>query len=149
MEGEDPTIEDYTIGGADLEGLDIDEDKEEWELTQNSKPKSCRRKFYPVVAARKSTKTVPCRKSTNQANQIDAPDMSNSTSNSFTILNSCGDDTLEDIAINCDVSLGRNRGEIQDTVIMVGCDSICNKCEIPVVPLSVDVWQAVTRVISS
>ncbi|CAN6222198.1 unnamed protein product [Urochloa humidicola] len=86
------------------------ETEERREMTKQRSPK---RKFYPTVAARKSSRGAPM---TTSGVVGDMAGTSNSCFNPFMILNACEDEILEEIAINCDVVLGESREEISDTL---------------------------------
>jgi hypothetical protein len=67
-----------------------------------------KRRFQPVVAARKSSRNHDKLQQAGGTNIISA--------NAFTILNSCDDDVLEMIENDCDVRLGANREEIREAL---------------------------------
>jgi uncharacterized membrane protein YdfJ with MMPL/SSD domain len=67
-----------------------------------------KRRFQPVVAARKSSRIHDNLQQAGGTNII--------STNAFTILNSCDDDVLEMIENDCDVRLGANREEIRESL---------------------------------
>ncbi|CAN6334410.1 unnamed protein product [Urochloa humidicola] len=97
--------EDDAIGGDQLET------PEKWERTRMSNQKKGKRKFYPAIAARKSS-----RRGLATSNTFNNQGMINTNANPFTVLNSCNNETLEEIAISCDVILGENKEEIEEVL---------------------------------
>ncbi|CAN6339652.1 unnamed protein product [Urochloa humidicola] len=106
----DDTEEQITSEGE----VQTEEEQEMWDKHVGFKGRKTKRKFYPTVAARKSSrgKSTPTRMAitTESQGMLDTP------SNSFSVLNSCSDDLLEEIAVNCDVILGTNREEVLETL---------------------------------
>jgi hypothetical protein len=67
-----------------------------------------KRRFQLVVVARKSFRTHKPPHEAEGTHTI--------LTNTFTVLNSCGDETLENIAHECDVRLGTSREEVRETL---------------------------------
>jgi hypothetical protein len=74
------------------------------------------RKFFPVVAARKSSRGRKTRQGGGGMHKIPP--------NSFAILNSCEDDDLELIAKNCDIILGGCDEEITENINAIKLEEI-------------------------
>lgn len=92
--------------------LKDDTDSEEWEqVTATRQKPSAKRRLYPAMAARKSSRI---NKKTDQRGGN--PGIFSATVNSFTILNSCENDDLAEIVSKCDIVLGNSRGEINETI---------------------------------
>ncbi|CAO2194224.1 unnamed protein product [Urochloa humidicola] len=85
-----------------------------WESVKGTKQKTTKRKFYPVVAARKSSRVREADKEGTTSSTCAGT--SSSFSNNFSILNTCNDDDLEQLANDCDISLGADMAEIQETL---------------------------------
>ncbi|CAN6166580.1 unnamed protein product [Urochloa humidicola] len=111
-------------GGGDTEeqigedeGINIAELKEDiqetWEVAGLSNQKTTKRKFYPIVATRKSMRSSP---STSRLSFTGIQGTYEYPTNPFTILNDCDKDVLENIASDCDIILGGNEREISETL---------------------------------
>ncbi|CAO2177896.1 unnamed protein product [Urochloa humidicola] len=81
---------------------------EEWKKSAGFKVGKHKRKFYPTVAARKSARGSQASPMKSKGN-TDMP-------NPFSVLNSCSNEILEEIALNCDVVLGTNKEEITEAL---------------------------------
>ena len=98
-----------------MDVLMINESQEEWEVVKSLTDKHKRRE--PIRAARKNSRmahktAIPL----HQLSSTDMPGTSTTVNNSFAILNSMEDDELEEIAMNCDVTLGNSEDEIAETI---------------------------------
>ena len=89
---------------------DVIEEEEPWEVVPPRQKTPKTQHFRPVMAVRKSTR-VPKIKHNTPTGTIPAP-----PTNSFSILNSCEDDYLEDMADIWDIWLGNNSMEIRETL---------------------------------
>ncbi|CAN6292349.1 unnamed protein product [Urochloa humidicola] len=90
-------------------------EEENWERALQSKRRtSKKRRFFPAVAARTSSRVDGIKH--RGAHMAVDPGASQTPLNSFTILNSCENEDLENIAISCDVSLGDSKVEIKETL---------------------------------
>ncbi|CAN6302031.1 unnamed protein product [Urochloa humidicola] len=93
------------------------EERDLWKQTSSSRKKSIKRRFCPAVAARKSARTGG--KGFSKRGTTTIPDnsgMFQASVNSFTILNTCDREDLENLATSCDIKLGENSKETLEII---------------------------------
>jgi hypothetical protein len=88
----------------------------EEEMGEEDVGMKAQRKFFPVVAARKSSKGRKAMQGSGGMHKI--------LPNSFAILNSCEDDDLESIAKSCDIILGGCEEEIAENINAIKLEEI-------------------------
>jgi hypothetical protein len=111
-------MEGWGEDGSQEEGEIAVEGEEEGQLGDDKRGEKipAKRKFQPVVAARKSSR--------NYKPLQENEGMYTTTVNKFAILNSCEDDMLETIANDCDVCLGSNKIEVRETVSAIKLEEL-------------------------
>lgn len=94
-------------------------DKGGWKQASTTRRKSAKkRRFNPAVATRKSYRMAMKVSGDNmgKAGVTANTGTFQNVINSFTILNSCDNYDLEELASCCDISLGEDRGEVQEVI---------------------------------
>jgi hypothetical protein len=93
-----------------------------WTDMSQLKKRGTLKRYKPAFAARQSTRVqtmVSFRSKLSQAHQEKGEAETGvpfASTNSFSILDSCDDDMLEEIASDCDIILGNNDKEIEETL---------------------------------
>lgn len=103
---------------TDEESIKRQTENEPWVMASARSRTNRKKKFCPSLAARKSARTSRGGDYTNKRMSQGSQDtgMSQPTINSFTVLNSCDDNGLENIALNCDIMLGENAEEAREII---------------------------------
>lgn len=103
---------------AEEEASRMEENKEAWKQAPSRQKHSKKNGFYPAVTSRQSTRSTTGGEYASRKNsgERQSSGMFQATINSFTILNSCENDELEDIATLCDIKLGESSEEAGEII---------------------------------
>ena len=98
----------------EVPGILIHQQQEAWEV-ESSKKKKYKFRPHPAVAVRKSARISPS-DPVGRGDFSSIPGNNHPTPYGFAVLNTCEEDDLTNITLNCEIILGENKTEIDATI---------------------------------